>query len=217
MIRTIRFLGIITSLLPIAFFFIFRKKNKEKKLWVILFYTILSLLTDLLIKLAAHYGLGFELFSFFTLAEYSMLSYFFYLTYRAPQFKRVLLICYILFLIISAFNIAYFRNTAFDSLPTSAEAIFVVLLTILYFYEQINDTQVTFVYGSKTFWIIIAFLLYLSANLFYFIALFFLSLEEAYALNWINGSSSIVKNICIAIAFIYTEQEGGEKILRKII
>ncbi len=160
-------------------------------------------------------GYEYELFSLFTLGEFTLLSYFFYLSFQTANFKKVLIGCYILFLVVFIFSFAYLRDTDFDAFPTSAEAIFTVLLSILYFWEQINDSQVTFVYGSKTFWIIIAFLLYLSANLFYYIGRFFLTPNETKALNWINSSTSLVKNVCLAVAFIYKNQGNGGTTQRK--
>ena len=193
----------VSSILPIVFFLLYRKRNQEKKLWVIFIYCCISMLVDVSYKHLAE-GIKnreFEFFSFITFAEYYFFSLFFYFTYYSSAFKRSLIACGILFFIILSYNIIYNKGEDFDSLSSSAEAVFIVFFSVLYFYEEINDPNVTFIYGTKTFWIVIAFLLYLSVNLFPFIARNFVTETDRKILSSINNIGNTLKNVLFVVAF----------------
>ncbi|MEJ7740988.1 MAG: hypothetical protein WKF97_26520 [Chitinophagaceae bacterium] len=200
----IRFFSTLSSLLLIILFLIFKNRNKEKKLWVIFFYILLSFLFDLsFFTIGEAFNIPeFYLYVCFTLTEYTIFSIFFYLTYQRKAFKWLVVSCYPGFLAITYYLLANSKNYSFDSLTASFEGIFIIIFSILFFYEQLTHPEVTFIYASKYFWIIVAMLIYLSATLFLFIAATYLSLNDFERLSIINGIANITKNILIAIAFI---------------
>ena len=163
----------------------------------------MSFLSDASYKMLKHLKdtLEFDVYSFYTIAEYTLMAIFFYLTLQTPAFKKALIVCSVLFYIISPINIIYYRNLNFDSLTFSAEAGFVVVFSIMYFYEQINDPKVTFVYGTKSFWVIIGFLLYTTVGLFPYITDPFLNHKEHRLLQPIPFMANILKNILFTISF----------------
>ena len=199
----IRLLSILSTLLPITFFFIYKERNKERRLWVIFINCCLSFLSDASYKLLYYLkgNLGFDVYIFYTFVEYTLMAIFFYLTLKTPAFKKTVIVCSVLFYIIFPINIIYYRNLNFDSLTFSAEAGFVVVFSIMYFYEQINDPNVTFVYGTKSFWVIIGFLLYTTVGLFPYITDPFLNHKEHRLLAPIPFMANILKNILFTISF----------------
>src|SRR5690606_11941468 len=85
-------------------------------------------------------------------------------------------------IIIIGFNIKYFLSSEiieeFDAVTTSIEAVFIIFLSLTYFYEVIQKNSVSIIYAQKRFWIVAAMLVYLSANLFLFITSKYLTPEE---------------------------------------
>lgn len=200
----LRLSSIFSNLLPIVFFLLYKKRNQERKLWVIFVYTCISFLVDISYKtIATSVVKQLDVYSFFTGAEYLFFSLFFYYTYQRKIFQQFIIGCTVLFYIIILYNLHYSQINYFDTLPASTEAVFIVIFSILYFYEQINDPSVTFLYATKSFWIIIAILLYLSVSLFPFIARAVLQYTDTDSriIDYINNTANIIKNILFAFAF----------------
>jgi hypothetical protein len=86
-------------------------------------------------------------------------------------------------------------------LPASIEAILIIIYCIIFFYEQINNPDISFIYSSKKFWVTTAFLVYLSGTLFLFIYTSDLSEAEQFYYWPINYFFNILKNLVIALAF----------------
>jgi hypothetical protein len=66
------------------------------------------------------------------------------------------------FLLYSIF--AKFRKI--DSIPIGVECIFILIFSFYYLYEQLNNPETLFIYDDYRFWMIIAFMFYLSGSFF---------------------------------------------------
>lgn len=200
----------ISGILPIIFFLLFFKRNKEGGYWVIFVYIILSFCADTAFKIPSIKHYSFFVLSALTIIEYSLFSYFLYLSYKERKFKIILIICSLLFYVVAIVNILYKRSTSFDSLPSSLEASLLILFTILFLYEQITDPTIFYVYNSKKFWISVAFLLYFSSILFLFIYAFKLT-KQQYNSYWrINNIFDTIKNLLFAVAFAMNKNKQPE-------
>lgn len=197
----LHFISILSSLLLIIFFLFFSRRNKQKKLWVIFFYIVISFFADLTAILFENRFNTFYLYSYFTIVEYSLFSSFYFLTYKTKTSTRILLICYVVFFIVAIYNFVNSANAVFDSVNTTIEAIFIILLSILFFYEQLNDPEITFVYDTKDFWIVVAFLIYTSATMFVFISTEVLSESQLDVIWPISRTANIIKNLLFGYAF----------------
>ncbi len=193
----------LSTLLLIIFYLILSKRNNDKKYWVIFIYVILSFAADILLLRLKVYRTYF--YGFFTLVEYTIFSYFIYLSYKRKLFKRLLIWFYPVFCVILVYSILhkYITNYNFDYLSSSLEAILIIIYSIVFFYEQLQNPEVYFFYTSKSFWIIIAILIYMSATLFLFISTSILLSDspQTKTLWFINNAANIIKNILFAIAF----------------
>lgn len=199
-------LSFLSSLILIILFLVLRKKNQEKKLWVIFFYVISSLSSDIMLQIFSDANIysveRYYIYCCFTVIEYTIISWFFYVTILTKNIKRFILACYPIFYIIAVY--VYLNpplNYEFDSLLASSEGILVIIFTITYLYEQINSSQTTVVYENKDFWIIIAFLFYLSATIFLFNKAVTLEDKSRQASWSINDLANIIKNVLFFIAF----------------
>ncbi|WP_276481898.1 hypothetical protein [Paraflavitalea pollutisoli] len=94
------------------------------------------------------------------------------------------------------------QSKLFDAVPASLESILMIIFCVSFFFEQITDVEVSFIYSSKTFWIIVAIMVYSSATFFLFVSAEFLTQEERKAYWFINLISNIIKNLLLTIAFI---------------
>jgi len=198
----LRLLSVYSGILPIFFFFLFLQRNKKGGLWVILLYVIISFLTDFsFVVFHPPTAFAFFIFSLFTVLEYSFFTAFIYLNFKKKIFKTILLVLSICFIAFCAISYNNAKGYYFDSLPASIESIFIIIFCVLFFYEQINNPDISFIYSSKKFWIVTAFLVYLSGTLFLFIYTSNLSIKEQ-AFYWpINFVFNILKNLIIALSF----------------
>lgn len=86
----------------------------------------------------------------------------------------------------------------FDSFSASIEAIVIIVLSILFFYEKISDDHPTFIYNTSYFWIVFAFMIYMAGTLF----LFIVSDNENDKYWFINNFFNIITNLLFCIAFL---------------
>jgi membrane-bound ClpP family serine protease len=108
----------------------------------------------------------------------------------------------ILFISFCIFNILAKPFKNFDSVPTSIEAILLIAYCIVYLFEEVNKPQITFIYSSFHFWIVIAILIYFSATFFLFVYAASLPIKTAQDYWVISHISNILKNIFFATSFV---------------
>lgn len=199
-----------SGILPIVFFLLFLKRNNEKKLWVFFTYVVLSLLTDITNgSLPENSPTRFYFFSLFTLTEYTLFSFFLYLNFKSIRLKRLILGLLPLFGGLVLYSIlSKSKSNNFDALPASIESIIIIIFCVCYLFEQIRDMEVSFIYSSKVFWIVVAILVYMSATFFLFVSAEFFTLEQRRAYWFINSISNLLKNILLTIAFIIPNYEA---------
>jgi hypothetical protein len=171
-------------------------------MWVIFFYSLISFLTDNSYDVLRNRINYFYIYSTFTIAEYTFFALFLYLCFKEKAFKIVLLLCSLVFYSIAFYNLFSSRQTdGFDSTSASLEAVFIIIYSIFFLYEQIKDPTVFYVYYSKNFWIIIAFFIYFSSTLFLFIYAATFT-KQQHKIYWgINFIFNILKNIFFSISF----------------
>ena len=71
---------------------------------------------------------------------------------------------------------------------------------MLYFFEEMSTPQVSFVYSTPSFWLIVGILIYSTGTFFLFMFSENLSDDEWEKWSIINYVFTILKNICFAIA-----------------
>lgn len=201
--------SILSPLLPIVVFLFFRKRNDKRPLWVFFIYLIITFLFDAIRSVNKDEQFDFYLYRVFTIIEYFCFTYF---LHSILSFKYRDWLIAIIGIIIIGFNIKYFLSSEiieeFDAVTTSIEAVFIIFLSLTYFYEVIQKNSVSIIYAQKPFWIVAAMLVYLSANLFLFITSKYLTPEERNLYWSINDTSNTLKNILLTVAFILPMREG---------
>jgi hypothetical protein len=204
------FLSILSPLLPILFFILFRPGRGAKELWVVFFYVIFSLLVDSTVALLSTKKDDHPAFILlFTLIDYIFVYSILRLLLQTRLIKNILNITSLLFVIY--IGLLYFIGNVHSyskSLPL--ESIIVLIFCILYLFEQLNKPEEPFIYSFPGFWIILAFLVYTSGTLFLYIVR---TIDFHEADKWwvIHNVCNIVTNCLIALAFFIHYRNSKSK------
>lgn len=139
----------------------------------------------------------------YTVAEYLFFSAFLYHITTLPKFKRVLILLSAIFILFFLCDYFFLRKPqAFNSTISGVEAVMVIILCVIYFFEQIRHPTAALIYSSINFWIIISFLLYLSGTFFLFILTENMIQDRTFLRQYsiINSIFVIIKYVILAIA-----------------
>ncbi len=200
-------INLLSYLLPLVFFLLFKLHTKEKALRVIFFYFFYSFLNEL-VGFALHKkGIYISDFSIpiFTVVEFSLFSVFFYYSIKGNKLQVFILpvsIAFFLLAIIDFFLIN--KMEEFDSVPAGIEAILIILMCIYYLFIQIKGVNDLFVYSTSNFWIMITFLIYISGTFFiYIMAEKYMNIKAfVYQYIIINDIFNVIKNVLFCIAML---------------
>lgn len=204
-------LALISQILPVAFYLLFLKRNRGEGVGVVFFYCCMSWMTEgyflgFIFKLLHVHIPEYAADSGFTILEFTIVSWFAYISLQGKILKYVPLVGALIFYPIAIINFTK-EQGAFDSIPASVEAILIISYCILLLYEQISDPEVIFVYNTKKFWVTIAFFLYFSSTLFLFLYARNFTKTEHDKYWAINNFFEILKNILFSISFIMKENK----------
>jgi hypothetical protein len=88
-----------------------------------------------------------------------------------------------------------------DNISITVEYILIIIYSLLYFFEELNEPHTTFIYSSYLFYIIVGILIYSTGTFFLFMQSSEFSPEQWDQLAPINHVFNVIKNIlfCVAI------------------
>lgn len=175
---------------------------------LIIFYILYSFTTDLLTN---YFGetpifastLSDLLSSLFTIIEFCCFSLFFYFTLQRHFFLRKVILFFIgLFTIFCVTNIfmQFSKYDKLDRIPVSFQAIFIMSLCVVYFFEQIRNPHSLFIYSTWEFWVVTAILVYLAGTFFIYIYSADLTdkeLDQYWSINYVFNT---IKNLLFGLA-----------------
>lgn len=182
----------------------------SRGLWVIFFYCVYVALNDLVLLRLIPTNYDKYSFSAFTLIEYLSFTAYMWLINRNSIIRRLLVASFLLF---TVFIITYFINVEFnmiDSIPIGVESILVILFSIYFLYQEINQATTVFLYNKPKFWIIAGFLIYLSGSFFIFLYANQVPKDELNSLWSIINVLNLLKNLffCLAIRLHVRQAKG---------
>lgn len=140
------------------------------------------------------------MFSIFTLVEYSFFTSAIYLAIKKKLFKRIVLCGVPVFLTAYILSFVFFAKDTADSVSITVEYSLVIVSALLYFFEEINQPNTTFIYSSFQFWAIVGILIYSTGTFFLYMYSQALSYEEWSKWEIINYVFTWLKNICFIVA-----------------
>jgi hypothetical protein len=173
---------------------------------VLFLYTVLSFASDIILinhNSVEYRTLTLIIRSLFTILEFFLFSFFINALLKNKLFKKILLVCNIIFAGFAVFQyfINFSSNQISDSLSEAAECIILMVFCIVYFYEQINKPELILIYESYSFWAISGIFLYLAGGLFVYIFEEKIPKVEKHLYWNIIYTVNITRNIFFSIAF----------------
>ena len=185
-------------------------------------YIVYSFSTDLLTKYLIEKGISTDplsstLSSIFTIVEFCCFSLFFYFTLlNHPRIRKIILVFAVLFAVFCFLNLflEFSRYDNLDTIPVTFQAIFIMSLCVIYFFEQIRNPNSLFIYSTSEFWIVTGILVYLAGTFFIFIYSANLTQEELIKYWPINYVFNAIKNILFGLA-IYIHGRKDRKAIEK--
>ena len=195
-------------------YLIFARQKRDKALRVLFFYIIYSFLNDQLVLNLSGTTLDdkttFLLNSLFTIVEYSLFSFFIYLSISRKIFKILIMIASLGFLVFAIRDFfTHKENPIFDSLPASIESILILIYCIFYFFDQLNKPTITFLYQTPTFWLVLGLMVYTAGTFFLFLQAADAPREVINRFWTINLICNILKNIFLSIGFVVQKAPGN--------
>ncbi|HUQ96282.1 MAG TPA: hypothetical protein VM010_01365 [Chitinophagaceae bacterium] len=202
-----------STLLPILVVLFLFRKVKDWHVWVIFFYCIYSFTNDSLLLYRDRRGLSIRTFLYsFTILEYLIFALYIHSILASKAIRQVLAVISVLLALACFYFIVTEPLKQFDSVQSAVCALLLISICIIYFFEQINKPQLTLIYASYHFWVIIGILIYLAGNFFLLVFASKFGEKEIESYWIINHISSVLKNILFAIAIlIYVKTPKNNK------
>ncbi len=179
---------------------------------MILFYLIYCVFNDLLayylfkiVKVGAYI-----VYDIFTVIEFGLFSLFFSYIVKEHGVKRTITSIFIVFAIFSIIDYFFLRkDESFNSTTAAVAQVLMISMCIYYFYYQLKQPDTYLIYNTQNFWIIIAFLIYVSGTFFLYLLAENMIGEKTFAKQYrmINSSFIILKNFFLFIAMLIKPQK----------
>jgi hypothetical protein len=197
----ISIVALVAQISPLILFFLYyRKINKVVELKVIFFYSVLSLISIVILSSPLK-KYGSSIVSIFAICEFIFFSTLLFLCVLNKKFKNLIAAIAGVNLIFELF-LFFFHPENFDFWVTLSTAILIFIFSIFFFFEQVNTPETLLIYQSYKFWIIVGCIIYLAGTLFVFLYTSDMKDKIQSALWDINIAFEIIKNVCFSIAFL---------------
>ena len=200
--------------MPITLFIYFFNLCKvEKGLWIIVIYAaVYHLTTHLYLTdfFVSHQALRLY-YTLLTLFEFLSFSYFLRINIEDKVFSKVSLALVLSFSIFLPLYSIYAKFHKIDSLPIGVETIAILILSFYFFYEQMKNLSNLFIYNNYRFWIVLAFMLYLSGSFFIYIFADRIPGQELERYWVFTDIFYALKNILFFIAILVYVSQPNEK------
>lgn len=106
------------------------------------------------------------------------------------------------------------QRDQFDSFTPAFLALAILLYCVLYFHQQLDSPDVTFIYRTPWFWVVTGLLLYFSGGFLILLSTSTLMFQERLLITglWnLQDFLLVVKNLLIAIGFLYVKNTSWKK------
>lgn len=145
---------------------------------------------------------------FYTLLEYTIFTYIFWVNNKNKAFRKFVTIASILFLLFELYYVSTTDLQKLDSVPIGIETILVFIYIFCFFFDFSKNVKDTFIYNHYCFWISVGILIYLGGSFFYYILVNHLKEEDVQRFGNLTYVAEIFKNLlfCVAI-FMYKKYQ----------
>ncbi|RPD48970.1 hypothetical protein [Paracnuella aquatica] len=168
-------------------------------------------LADILSLTLSFKGFKNVFYSSVTLQEYLLFALFLYYSIKTKNAKKAILVLSLLFIAFLAVYTFTAKFVRIDSIPIGVETILILIFSFYYLYEEMNNTSVLFLYNKYQFWVVIAFMIYLSGCFFMYIFANQLPQQMVNEYWFIIDIFLILKNVLFSIAILVFALSRNEK------
>lgn len=194
----------ITLLLPIILFFFSKKRSPE--LWVICFYTIFSVLRQIAILILSnsHANVVNVLSALNPLTNFIFVSFYFYLANHQKLDKKFIFIISILYIPTQFFQFFLPLSSTSQSIIATINTLIILGFSLAYYYNQLKNPNITFIYLHPNFWITTGMFLFSSGTffVFWFNQIYKDDTLFTFQYVYIHAVIYIVRNFCFSIALL---------------
>lgn len=159
--------------------------------------------------------LTFILLSIFTVIEYLSFAYIIYHLIKNSLLRKIIIFISPVFVLYSIVQYFTSSTTNIDSITITVENIVILSFCLFFFYEQLDVPEVTFIYLSYKFWVVLAILIYSTGTFFFFMFSSSMSNDQWETWSLINYVFSILKNAFFSIAIIMKKDNSDNNYLKK--
>ncbi len=159
--------------------------------------------------------LTFLLLSIFTVIEYLSFAFIIYHLIKSSLLRTIIIFVSPIFVLYSIIQYFTSSTTNIDSLTITVENIIILSFCLFFFYEQLDVPEVTFIYLSYKFWLVLAILIYSTGTFFFFMFSSSMSNDQWETWSLINYVFSILKNAFFSIAIIMKKDNSDNNYLKK--
>ena len=204
--ETLLYIGFLAPLLPLLFFLLFKRKSKERAVWVIFFYILYCAITEFLNLYLQQTRNPLLLYSFsvFTIIEFSFICYYFFLLFEGKKnTKNIIKVVWLGFISYAIWNLFLIgKSGLWDSIAMGLESLIILMFSSYYLFTKVKRTNNLSIYKNFHFWIVITFLTYFSGTFFLNIMADAMWENEDYQMLYfgINIGFNILKSVMIAFA-----------------
>ncbi len=143
--------------------------------------------------------------SAYTLFEYTVFTFIFWVNIKSKKIKVVILLTSALFLLFQVIYVLTVKTKGLDSVPIGVETIIILFYIVYFFYQFSKDLSTSYIYNHYGFWISVGILIYLGGSFFFFILFPHLTRAEKESFGIMTYVAEIIKNILFILAiFIQT-------------
>lgn len=147
-------------------------RHLAKDCRILFYFILLSALSNVVSAILAHQRVNnLYLYHFYTIAEYLVLSVFYYNKFTGwPLAQKAILVVCVLFTLLCLLNPLFFQNLSqFDSYTSSLEAIFVIIMSIALINKESELLTLQPWKDNPVNWFNTGLLLYFSGSMFLFL------------------------------------------------
>jgi hypothetical protein len=203
--------SVVTEVIPVAFYLLFQKKNKDNSLRVIFYLLIINFINDL-------YGFyrlwqlksNIVNFNCYVLIE-TLFIYVFYRKILSNHFiKRVLSATTIVFVAFWLFEFITVGPTHPLYYCVTYENIFIISFAIYFYYEKIFLVSDALIYNNTKFWTVSAFFVNAAGTFFLLLYIPTLPTQDQAAYYILNYIFTIIRTILLCIAMLMNNENSKE-------
>jgi hypothetical protein len=191
-----------TALLPVILFFIYFQRTKNSRLLIILITYSWYELTTNLISFYISDASVVILYAIFTIAEYLLFAYCFYLVIKKPIIKKIIGVSCLFFVIFSIIYSLSVQYKILDSLPIGIETLLILTFSFYFMYEQMEEPSQILIYHRFPFWIVSGIMIYLAGSFFIYIFANQVDKQTRHEYWVFQNAFTIIKNFFFTISLM---------------